>query len=107
MKQLIRNAALGTILAIAVSFPLGSHAAAPSSLLAEAQSTLTRFQQADPTLTQDLNSAPGYVVFPDVGKAGLVIGGAHGSGVVFQNGKAIGEATISQASIGAQAGAQK
>src|SRR5262249_8738084 len=34
-------------------------------------------------------------------------GGAHGTGVVFQNGKAIGEAKISQASIGAQAGAQK
>lgn len=104
MKQLIRNAAFAVILALAASFPFIGRAA--GNLLSEAQSTLTRFQQADPTITQYLNSAPGYVVFPDVHKGGLVIGGAHGNGVVFQHGNAIGEATISQASIGAQAGGQ-
>ena len=48
----------------------------------------------------------GYAVFPTIGKAGLGIGGAHGSGCVFRQGKQIGTTKMTQVSFGWQAGAQ-
>lgn len=48
----------------------------------------------------------GYAVFPTVGKGGLVVGGAHGSGRVYAQGKHVGNATMNQLSVGLQAGGQ-
>jgi lipid-binding SYLF domain-containing protein len=48
----------------------------------------------------------GYAVFPTIGKAGLGIGGAHGSGCVFASGKQVGTTKMTQVSFGWQAGAQ-
>jgi len=48
----------------------------------------------------------GYAVFPTIGKAGLGIGGAHGSGCVFVHGKQVGTTKMTQVSFGWQAGAQ-
>ena len=50
--------------------------------------------------------AYGYAVFPTVGKAGLGVGGAHGSGRVYEKGKAIGSTSLTQLSVGFQAGGQ-
>jgi len=48
----------------------------------------------------------GYAVFPTIGKAGLGIGGAGGSGRVYEKGKYVGDITMSQISLGFQAGGQ-
>ncbi len=50
--------------------------------------------------------AYGYVIFPNVGKGGLGIGGAAGNGVVYEQNKMVGMAKLSQVSIGFQAGGQ-
>ena len=50
--------------------------------------------------------AKAYVVFPNVRKAGFGIGGARGDGEVFEDGKVIGSATLTQLSLGLQLGAQ-
>ena len=50
--------------------------------------------------------ATGFVVFPNVGKAGFGIGGARGDGEVFEDGRVIGSATLTQFSVGLQLGAQ-
>jgi lipid-binding SYLF domain-containing protein len=52
------------------------------------------------------NKSYGYAIYPTIGKAGLGIGGAHGSGCVFAKGKQVGETTFNQVSFGWQAGAQ-
>jgi lipid-binding SYLF domain-containing protein len=106
MKQQKRNITIAAILAIAASLSLSSFAADTANLQVEAQNAINRFERTDPSISQYFNTAYGYAVFPDVGKGGLVIGGAHGKGVVFQQGKVIGTATMSQASIGAQIGGQ-
>ena len=41
-------------------------------------------------------SSYGYAVFPTIGKGGLVIGGAHGDGRVYANGKHIGDTSMTQ-----------
>ncbi len=49
-------------------------------------------------------SAYGYALFPTIGKAGFVVGGAYGEGRVFQQGKYIGDSVMTQATIGFQLG---
>jgi len=48
----------------------------------------------------------GYAVFPTIGKAGLGVGGAHGDGRVYEKGKYVGDTSMSQLSIGFQAGGE-
>ncbi len=47
------------------------------------------------------------LVFPKIIKAGLVVGGQYGDGVLFKNGKAAGYYNTAGASYGLQAGAQQ
>jgi len=49
----------------------------------------------------------GYAVFPTIGKGGIGIGGAHGNGVLFENGQPVGKVTMNQVTVGAQAGGQE
>jgi lipid-binding SYLF domain-containing protein len=46
----------------------------------------------------------GYAVFPTIGKGGVGIGAAHGSGHVYAQGKRVGNVTMNQLSIGMQLG---
>ncbi len=50
--------------------------------------------------------ARGYAVFPNIGKAGIGIGGARGKGEVFEKDEIIGSTTVTQLSIGLQLGGQ-
>src|ERR1700759_3078958 len=52
------------------------------------------------------SSAYGYAVFPTIGKGGLIVGGAHGTGHVYEKGKYIGNTSMTQLSVGFQAGGQ-
>jgi lipid-binding SYLF domain-containing protein len=45
-----------------------------------------------------------YAVFPTVGEGGFVVGGAHGKGRVYVHGKWTGNVTVTQLSVGFQAG---
>ncbi len=49
-------------------------------------------------------SAYGFALFPTIGKAGFVVGGAYGKGRVYEQNKYIGETAMTQASIGFQLG---
>ena len=48
----------------------------------------------------------GYAVFPTIGKGGLIVGGAYGSGKVYAGGSYVGDTSMTQVSIGLQAGGQ-
>lgn len=51
-------------------------------------------------------NAYGYAVFPTIGKGGIGIGGAHGTGRVYQQGKYVGDTSMTQLTIGFQLGGQ-
>jgi lipid-binding SYLF domain-containing protein len=72
----------------------------------DAATAFSKAQVSDPSLTGVLRSAAGYAVFPSIGKGGAVVGGAYGKGVLYVNGSQVGFCDLSQASIGAQLGAQ-
>lgn len=77
-----------------------------AKLKAETSETIALFKQVDPTMKRFFDKSVGYVVFPSIAKGGLGVGGAHGKGLVFENGRLIGQATVSQITIGAQVGGQ-
>jgi len=52
------------------------------------------------------NNSYGYAVFPTIGKGGLGVGAAHGTGRVYEQGKPVGEVKMNQISVGLQAGGQ-
>jgi lipid-binding SYLF domain-containing protein len=54
--------------------------------------------------TEYFHKSYGYAVFPTIGKGGIGVGAAHGSGHVYEQGKRIGEVTMNQLSIGLQLG---
>jgi lipid-binding SYLF domain-containing protein len=70
------------------------------------RAALSSMQAKDETLDDVINHAAGYAIFPNVGKGGLIVGGAQGRGEVFEKGQFIGYAELQQASVGAQIGGQ-
>lgn len=64
------------------------------------------FIAKDPVMKDLFDHAYAHAVFPNVGKGGLIVGGAHGSGILYRNGKALGRAKLTQVSAGLQAGGQ-
>ncbi len=48
----------------------------------------------------------GYALFPTIGKAGMGIGGSHGSGRVYANGVYTGDTKVTQLTVGLQLGGQ-
>jgi lipid-binding SYLF domain-containing protein len=48
----------------------------------------------------------GYAVFPTIGKGGMVVGGAYGKGRVYEQGKYVGDTSVTQLSVGFQLGGQ-
>lgn len=87
-------------------------ATAPSSgrerqaLVDESQAALSQFKAEDQSLDAFLSNANGYAIFPDAGKGGFIAGGAYGRGTVYEQGRMIGYADMSQATVGLQAGGQ-
>ena len=66
---------------------------------------LSKFKNLS-SLKPYFEKARGYAVFPNIGKGGIGIGGARGSGEVFEEGNVIGRTTVTQVSIGFQLGGQ-
>lgn len=75
-------------------------------LASQSSAAMDAFRHADPTLTDLMDKAVGYAVFPEVGKVGFVVGGSYGKGEVFEKGTKIGTADITQATFGLQIGGQ-
>ena len=51
-------------------------------------------------------SSYGYAVFPTIGKGGVGIGGAYGSGRVYAKGAHVGDTSMTQLTVGFQLGGQ-
>jgi lipid-binding SYLF domain-containing protein len=48
----------------------------------------------------------GYVVFPTIGKGGMVVGGAYGKGRVYEKGRYVGDTSVTQLTAGLQLGGE-
>jgi lipid-binding SYLF domain-containing protein len=110
VKILFRS--LATIAALAVAattlaLPQPASAASAAELTRDAQKALNALYAKNPGAKAIGQKAVAILVFPEVIKAGLGVGGQFGEGVLFRGGKAVAYYNTAGASVGLQAGAQK
>ena len=98
----VRIAALVALVAMVSLAPVS----APDPEKTKEVGTAIATFKTDADLAKWFDTAYGYVVFPSITKAAVVVGGAAGNGQVFEKGAYIGDAHVSQATIGAQLGGQ-
>ena len=91
---------------IGLVFAGGVSAQKDQKIITDAAEAKAEFIQVDALLANLFSTAHGYVIFPNVGKGGIGIGGAAGNGVVYEGGVLVGTAKLRQVSIGFQWGGQ-
>lgn len=94
--------------AVSLFYPLGDRAIAATAaqLSADGQAALSRLYAQSSRATRYAKDARAILVFPKIIKAGLVIGGQGGEGVLFVQGRPAGYYKIHAVSYGLQAGGQ-
>ena len=75
-------------------------------MLNDSKKAKEAFIKSDPSMSGLFTTSYGYVIFPNIGKGALVVGGSGGGGVVYTKTKAIGSAKMVQVTVGAQVGGQ-
>ena len=95
MQNMIRTFFMASLLALA-----GQTAHAD-----EYVDTINSFRNAGAS-AEFFETAYGYAVFPTIGKGGIGVGGAHGKGRVYVQGKHVGNASMTQLTVGFQLGGQ-
>jgi lipid-binding SYLF domain-containing protein len=98
-------------LAVALTLALPAAAEQPAVMASardtsDAVAVIAKLKQKDAGLAKVFNESAGYAVFPTVAKGGFGIGGARGKGYVYQHGSLIGRSTLTQLTVGLQAGGQ-
>lgn len=73
----------------------------------KSRSAIERLYRSNPKARTLANHAEGVLVFPDIVKGGLVLGGAYGDGALYQRNRPTGYYRSISASYGLQAGLQK
>lgn len=107
--SIIRSTLSTVAVALTLATSANAEATAAVSLARDepdAAAVIAKFKAKDPELTKVFAESAGYVVFPTVAKGGLGIGAARGKGYVYQHGHLIGRSTLTQVTIGLQAGGQ-
>lgn len=96
-------------LAACVGWQPGSGAvsrAQADTMTPQVNAAIDSFKQRDPSMQRFFDDAYGYAIYPSVGKGGFWIGGAHGDGAVYQQGRLVGVTSITQVTFGPQIGGQ-
>jgi lipid-binding SYLF domain-containing protein len=102
-----RNSLFSFVILMILSAPvLAQSEEKKDEIIKDAGEAKEEFLKSDWEMKKHFANSYGYVIFPNVGKGGLGVGGAAGNGVVYEQDKQIGMAKLTQVSIGFQAGGQ-
>ena len=98
------------LLALVGFFLFGNLAAQKAShdqmIISDSETARVEFIKKDKWMVSLFANSYGYVIFPNVGKGGLGVGGASGNGAVYEKGSLVGMASLKQVTVGLQAGGQ-
>jgi len=110
LKQSIKFNVLGAALVVSLCAMaptcFGQSDSKKEEIAKDANEAKAEFIKSDPKMADLFAKAYGYVIFPNVGKGAVGIGGAAGNGVAWEKGVEIGTASLKQVSIGFQWGGQ-
>ena len=95
------------LLLLAALMCVASRSASAASLTGESRSALRQLVAQNAAAAKVSANAMAVLVFPNVMKAGFVVGAQGGEGVLFVKGKPAGRYRTTAASYGLQAGVQK
>ena len=109
IKRLFAWAVLAGVLGwgmLAASAGLTLAATGPE-IRANSEQTLTELYNTTPAARELGRRAKGILVFPEITKGGIGIGGAYGEGSLWRGGQLIGYYSVGAGSVGLTLGAQK
>jgi lipid-binding SYLF domain-containing protein len=95
MNKFIRSLVVLSLLVL----PVGQ------ALADEYSDTIKVFQTAGES-GKFFDASYGYAVFPTIGKGGIGVGGAYGTGRVYAKGRYVGDTSMAQVTVGFQLGGQ-
>jgi len=73
---------------------------------AKCDEALQLFRSADRDMARFFETAVGYAIFPSVGKGAFIVGGAAGTGCLYEGHTITGQAKLVQVTVGFQLGGQ-
>ena len=93
------SALIGVLLTVLLAF-------SPVAYGADDYSETIKVFKGSPLVKKFFSNSYGYALFPTIAKGGLGIGAAHGDGQVYKGGVVTGKTSMTQVTIGFQAGGQ-
>ena len=102
-----RRFALMLLGALALAIAAPAHSASKAELDGSSKKVLDKLLAQEPAAKALYGKAVAVLVFPSITKAGFMVGGQYGEGVLWRKEKAVGYYNTAGASWGLQAGAQK
>ena len=96
---------LNTAAALLLMLVLYSSGASAAASLQQCLDTVEKFRKLG-NVPAMMSESYGYAVLPTIGKGGIGIGGAGGTGCVFRQGRHTGNVSMGQVTIGFQLGGQ-
>ncbi|HSZ33360.1 MAG TPA: YSC84-related protein [Puia sp.] len=110
MKKYLTQNIFKTFLALVFIFvnvsTWGQTSSKEKQLVTDSKDGIKDFIHTDSLMKKLLTSSYGYVIFPNVGKGAIGVGGASGGGTVFEKGAIVGKAQMTQVTVGFQFGGQ-
>jgi lipid-binding SYLF domain-containing protein len=97
LKSFIR---MGSIVTVLLLTSMVAWALDTAALDTQVSATLDKFYALSPQHKALADKAAAVLVFPDITKGGIGVGGEHGYGALQENGKTVGYYSISGASVG-------
>jgi len=97
---------IALIVCLAVNIATAQKASRDQMIITDSENARKEFVKKDKWMEPLFSNSWGYVIFPNVGKGGLGVGGASGNGAVYEKGSLVGMASLKQITIGLQAGGQ-
>jgi len=99
----MRKILITLIFALLTTVHLGAKDISPKAILETLQRFYVEFKGGD----ELIQKAEGYLVFPEIYKAGFVVGGEYGEGALIQKGSIVSYYRMYGTSVGLQAGAKR
>jgi lipid-binding SYLF domain-containing protein len=98
--------ALASLLAATLAQAASKQERERETLTTDVTDAIALFKKTDEGIGQLFDTSAGYVVFPKIAKGAAGIGAARGKGQLFEKGNLVGEASLTQVTIGLQLGGQ-
>jgi|SRR6185369_7116948 len=107
-KNNLVSIAVILLMSMAIAMPASTWAqnSKDNKIIGDCTEAKAEFIKTDALMQSLFDNSYGYVIFPNVGKGGIGVGGAAGNGILFDHGKEIGSAKMKQVSVGFQFGGQ-